>query len=329
MRENSDQDRYAGNTRIDELLSSFIDGELTAAEQVEVERLIAQDMHIARRLRQLQKCRTLVGSLPRLDVPAEVSEGIRASLSRMTLPGQEWTVEERVGKRHLLARRVLSAAAMIGLVAILAGVIYTILTPQAPAERLVVLEPQEPGVTAAASLAFSGRLELKTSDLPAVNAFINRVVEENGLSDPVGPARRQDRRIYSLSCSRKDLNLLLTNLETIWPDLDSATLFVDTTMFGTQVAVKDITTEQIARIADQSNPETRARLAKDINALNTMVASMPGQEILSAIDSADRNPIRQLVPKPVLTIGEIESVRKAPSQAEQQQAVRLTIVVNW
>ncbi|UCC98923.1 MAG: hypothetical protein JSW66_03355, partial [Phycisphaerales bacterium] len=101
MRENSDQDGYAGDTRIDELLSSFIDGESTAAEQAEVKRLIAQDVHIARRLRQLQKCRTLVGSLPRHDVPAEVSEGIRASLSRMTLPGQEWACEERLGKRHL------------------------------------------------------------------------------------------------------------------------------------------------------------------------------------------------------------------------------------
>lgn len=321
MTENSDQDRYAGDARIDELLSSFIDGELTAAEQAEVERLIAQDVHIARRLRQLQKCRILVGSLPRLDVPAEVSEGIRASLSRMTLPGQEWAREERIGKRHLLARRVLSAAAMIGLLAILGGVIYSILTPQAPIEEPGMLAPNR------TALAFSGRLELRTSDLPAVNAFINTVMEQDGLSDRAGPARRQDRRIYSLSCSTKDLNLLLANLKTVWPDLDSATLFIDTTTFGRQVAVKNVTTEQIARIADQRNPETRAQLAKDLNALNTMVASVPGREILSAIDSANRNVIRQLAPIPVLT-GKREDVRKAPSQAEQQ-TVRLTIVVNW
>lgn len=322
MRENSDQDRYAGETRIDELLNSFIDGELTAAEQAEVERLITQDVNIARRLQQLQKCKILVGSLPRLDVPAEVSEGIRASLSRMTIPGQEWALEERIGKRHMLARRVLSAAAMIGLLAILGGVIYTILTPHVPVEK--------PGLPAShgTALAFSGTLELRTSDLPAVNAFINTTVEENGLSDPIGPTRRQDRRIYSLNCGRKDLNLLLANLETIWPELDSATLFVDTAMFGRQVTVKDVTTEQIARIADQSNPEARIRLAKDINAINTMVASIPGQEILSAIDSADTNAIRQLAPIPVLT-GKRDSVRKAPSRTERQQAIRLTIVVNW
>jgi hypothetical protein len=178
------------------------------------------------------------------------------------------------------------------------------------------------------ALAFSGTLELRTSDLPAVNAFINTIVEENGLSDPIDPARRQDRRIYSLNCSRKDLNLLMANLETIWPELDSATLFVDTTVFGRQVAVKDVTTEQIARIAGQSTPDARVRLAKDINATNTMVASMPGQEILAAIDNADANVIRQLAPIPVLT-GKRDSVRKAPSQTEQQQAIRLTIVVNW
>jgi len=335
MKENSEQDGYAASTRIDELLNSFIDGELTAAEQAEVEHLTTQDMRVARRLRQLQKCKMLVGSLPRLDVPAEVSEGIRAlaagrraSLARMTVPGDEWAREERAGKRHLLVRRVLSAAAMIGLVAVLAGVIYTIAAPQTLPERPVALEAPRPGLSLLASPAFSGRLELKTSSLPEVSAFIGTAIEENGLVDSSGPTRREDRRVYSVNCSRKDLNSLLAKLETIWPELNAATLFVDTQVFGKQVVVSGVKTEQVAQIAWQDNPETREHLAKDLDAVNTMAASVPGREIASAIQGAGKNLVREWVPRPVET-GKINNSRKSASRAEEQKTVRLTIVVNW
>ncbi len=328
MRENSDQNGYAPNTRIDELLNSFIDGELTAGEQAEVEHLVAQDARVAGRLRQLQKCKVLVGSLPRLDVPAEVSEGIRASLARMTIPGNEWARQERAGKRHLLARRVLSAAAMIGLVAVLAGVIYTIATPQVPPDRSVVIEAPKPGPGISASPAFSGRLELKTNSLPEVSAFIRTAIEENGWVDSSGPTRREDRRIYSVNCSRKDLNSLLAKLETVWPELETATLFVDTQVFGEQVAVSGVKTEQVAQIAWQDNPETREHLARDLDAVNTMAANVPGREIASAIQGAGKNLVREWVPIPVET-GRMDTTLKPASQAEEQKTVRLTIVVNW
>jgi len=329
MRENSEQDGYAANTRIDELLNSFIDGELTATEQVQIEQIVAQDRRVARRLGQLQKCKMLLGSMPRLDVPAEVSEGIRASLARMTIPGNEWAHQERAGRRHLLARRVLSAAAMIGLVAVLAGVIYTIAAPQkTPSERPVALVAPKPGLSVSALPAFSGRLELKTGRLSEVSAFIGTAIEENGLVDSAGPARRQDRRVYSVNCSRKDLDLLLANMGTIWPDLDAATLFVDTQVFGKQVAVSNVRTEQIAQIASQADPATREQIAKDIDARNSMAANIPGREILAAIQDTGKNLVRELVPRPVET-GKMDNSQKSPSRVEEQKTVHLTIVVNW
>ena len=41
---------------IDELLNGFIDGELTARQQTEVQRLITHNPEVEQRLRQLQKC---------------------------------------------------------------------------------------------------------------------------------------------------------------------------------------------------------------------------------------------------------------------------------
>ena len=152
-------------SNIEELLNSFIDGELTQREANEVERLIADDARIAQRLRELQKSKMLVGSLPRAEAPAEMAEQIKASLERRTLPAQQLQhLDELAGVKQLLVRKILAAAAMIVLVAVLGAVIYTIVAPES--------------VPPAAG--FRGRLELKTTDLVAVDAVIKRAIEDNG-----------------------------------------------------------------------------------------------------------------------------------------------------
>jgi hypothetical protein len=328
MKENSDENKYAANVRIDELLNSFIDGELTAAQQVQVEHLITQDVQIAQRLRQLQKCRMLVGSLPCAQVPLEVAEGIRARLElpigdlRFAIFNRQSKIENRKS-----IRRVLAAAAMIGLVAVLAAVIYTILTPQAAPERPVAIESRQPSLPVpAASPGFSGRLEIKTGNLAAVSTFVNRAIEDRDLSDTV----QQDKHIYSLSCTTKQFNALLADLETIWPGLDSATLFVNTEAFGKPVAVNNVTTGQIAQIADQSNLQKRIEAAKGFDALNTLVARLPDRQIQSAIEGTDNSPIREWrAPKPVLTSPNRQTARKPSSQTQEPKTIHLTIVVNW
>ena len=330
MKENSDENKYAANVRIDELLNSFIDGELTAAQQVQVEHLITQDVQIAQRLRQLQRCRMLVGSLPCAQVPLEVAEGIRARLElpigdlRFAIFNRQSKIENRKS-----IRRVLSAAAMIGLVAVLAAVIYTILSPQAASERPVAIESRQvrPGMAGATSVTgFSGRLELKTADLAAVSTFVNRAIEDRDISDTV----QQDKHIYSLSCTTKQFNALLADLETIWPGLDSATLFVNTEVFGKPVAVNNVTAGQIARIADQNSFQKRIEVAKGFDALNTLVARLPDREIQAAIEGANNSPIREWrAPKPVLTTSDRKPARKPSGENEEPQTIHLTIVVNW
>jgi FlaG/FlaF family flagellin (archaellin) len=333
MKENSDENRDAVNPRIDELLNSFIDAELTTSQQAEVERLIAQDARVAQRLRQLQRCRALIGSLPCAEVPAEVVEGIRASLAGMTIPDETYVSDDRAGKRHLLVRRVLSAAAMIGLVAVLAAVIYTILIPRTASQRPAAIETRQAstptraqsGAGTVASLGFSGRLELTTSDLAAVSAFVTRAIEDKGLSN----TGQEDQHLYSLSCTTKQLNGLLADLATIWPQLDSATLFVNTRVFNKPVAVKNVTTEQIAQIADQNNLQKRIEAARGFDAVNTMFARLPGREITSAIQGENKNPVREWrVPKPVLTTGSRKTVKKPQNEAQEKQTIHLTIVVN-
>lgn len=322
MKENPDMNTNASNERIDELLNSYIDDELTTEQKAEVERLIDQDTKIAQRLRQFHKCRILVGSMPYAEAPASVLEGVKASLAGSSLPSEKQPVfEEQAGKKYVLLRKVLAAAAMIALAAVLSIVIHRIVplktAPEGPTARIV------------AASGFSGRLELKTSALNAVDAFIKSAIDDNGLSAYTNPERRQSRRIYSLSCTREGLNSLLADLDDIWSQFDSATLFVNTEVFGVQTVVDAVTIEQIAEIADQVSPERRIELAKDFAVLNNMAENLPDKEIRAAIEAGNSNLTQQWrISKPVLTSTQ-KAVKKPVDQAQEKQTVRLTIILDW
>lgn len=338
------------NSNIDELLNSFIDGELTERQRTEVQRLIAHDEQIAEQLKRLEKCKTLVGSLPCAEAPAEMLEDIKASLERRTLLGQPGydgeRFSEREGTKHLLIRRVTAAAAMIGLIAVLAVVIYTIVAPEGTAEKPVAVEDwrqptgkvdtekPRPAIAAIAekSIAkaginetnFNGRLELKTGAITAVNAFINRAIANNGLSESVSSETDGDKSIYAIGCSRESLNLLLADLGSIWPKFDSATLFVETEQLGRQIAVESVDAEQIAEIVNQDSSKSCIQTAKDFAVLNNMARLLPGREILTAIDN--KRPNLLTIPKPVLTSAE-RAIKKPEAPTQGGAKLHLTIVV--
>ncbi len=238
---------------IEELLNSFIDGELTQREATEVERLVAHDARIAQRFRELQKSKMLVGSLPRAEAPVEMADEIKASLERKTLLGRRAErfdeprpfegLDERAGVRHLLVRKVLAAAAMIGLVAILSAVVYTIFAPVSGPEKLTA----EVRVLAAGS---HRRLELKTNNVIAVNGFINKAIEDN-LLDCSSSTRRAGKTEYALSCNREDLNSLLTDLGSMW---EETKLVVDTGRVGDEKIFDGVSAERFAEIVGDLMP---------------------------------------------------------------------------
>jgi len=319
---------------LDELLNSFIDGELPPRQHTEVQRLIAHDEKVAQRLRQLQKCKMLLSSLPVAEAPPQILENVKVSLARRTLLGEQPSAfDERVGARHLLGRKVFAAAAMLGLVGILTAVVYTIVAPQPGTQAPVAIERRDlppivevveptPMLIAA---PFSGRLELQTNYLPAVVAFINRAIEENIPSDEwIASGRSDVREPHALICSSESFNLLSAELGNIWDKLDSATLFVDTEVFGQRIVVDAVTAEQIAGIVNQDDSKRRIEVAKDFAVLNNIAEHLPGRKILTAIDDTTMGLI--IPPKPVLTWNQ-KTITKAVTMTEADKNVHLTITV--
>ena len=334
---------YTEDQNIEELLNSFIDGELTARQQTEVQRLIAHDRQIAQRLQELQKCKLLLASLPFVEAPSETTEQIKASLEKTSLIGYKPRhLDHRPGARHLLVRRLAAVAAMLGLIAVLAALIYTIVAPEDVVDRSLAVEAWEqpveeklgPPILATADRpkgrlglameTFNGRLEFKTASLIAVSASISRAIEDVGLLDKVSVEAERDKSVFVLTCSREALNSLLPDLENIWKRFDSAKLFLETGGFGGQLVIEAVTAGQIAEIANQDSFEKRIELAKNLAVLNKTAQLLPGRELLAAFD--DRAPDLMTIPKPVLTSGE-KSIKKPTAQPKDEKEVHLTVVV--
>jgi len=324
MKDDPDMGTQSGEERIDELLTGYIDDELAIRQRTEVERLIAHDPAIERRLQKLRKCRTLLGSLPCVEAPPQILKAVKASLASTAVLYEQSSYGKRMGRIHLLTRKVLSAAAMLALVGLLAGVIYTIMAPHTTPDAPRILPTAKPPAASSPALAFSGRLELTTSMLGEVGAIINTAIVENGLSDSVGDVREPTRRIHYVRCSKEGLNSLLASLEDAWSKLDSSTMVINTQVFDEQVSIDAVTTRQIAKIIDQESHEGRIELAKDFDMLNTATANMPGRKILAAIEGD--TPGLMTIPKPIMA-GPPDTM-KTPAVPEADRTIRLTIILS-
>ena len=334
------------NLNIDELLNGFIDGELSAREQTEVQRMIAHDERVAQRLRELQNCKVLVGSLPCAEAPAGMAEQIKASLGRSAPIVQPPLRIENVGARHLFLRKVAAVAAMVGLVAVLGAVVYTIVASDSGTERPVAVKDWERPVgelktvkpevrvaavtekpvlrPALAGMEFTGRLELETKELAIVEASINRAIEDNRLLERISPERQGNDRVYTINCGSEALLLLLADLDNIWQKFDSARLVVETDRVGEQVVVESVGTGQVIEIFKQDSLEARVAVARDFAVLNKMEELSPGKEMFAAIDDAQAD--LTVIPKPVLTSSE-KAMKERASQPEEGQRVHLVIVL--
>ncbi|MBN1804343.1 MAG: hypothetical protein JW837_03760 [Sedimentisphaerales bacterium] len=320
---------------LDELLNSYLDDELALRQHTEIQRLIAHDEKIAQRLEELRQCKILVGSLPVVEAPPRLLEKAIASLAR---PGiqikKPLTYDEQVGARHLLGRRALTAAAMFGLVAVLAAVVYSILAPIVPINSVIVenvsssqpIDLTDPTLAEKATAPFSGKLELYTNNLPAIVGFINRAIEENIPPDQwIASDQSSIREPHRLICTGENFNLLLTRLDDIWDKLNSATLSFDTEVFGDRIVVDAVTTRQIEDIINQNDSARRLEVARDFAVLNNITGNLPGREVFTAIKD---NPTVDLLvpPKPVLTSNH-KTTKKTASEAGADRNINLTIVV--
>lgn len=329
------------NPHIDEMLCSFIDGELPLRQRTEVQRLAARDPDVARRLRQLQDTKTLISALPRSEAPSGMLERVEVSLERRTLLGEQpATARGSAGARHLVFRKLLAAAAMITLLAVLGAVVYQIVAPvsQTAAPPMLAdgggrspIDPVQVGPTApmvVADSGFSGRLEIQTAALIQADASIKRAIEENGLSGFVESDVVGNRRVYRLVSTRDGAQRLVGSLDRIWENFDAATLHVERPgQYASPVVVEAVTAQQTIRVVAQETTQASVEAARDYAFLNGIARDMPGREVLSLIDD-DMDSVLALasIPKPKIA-GPDDSLKTTLAPPEGDAVASLTIVL--
>jgi len=326
---------------IDELLNGFIDGELSPRQLTEVQRLIAHDTRILERLQRLQRGRMLLSSLPVEQAPADMPDRVKTALEKNTLLGQYAEQYKQIrGTRHLFGRKLATIAAMIGLVAVLAVVVYNIIAPTPVPQKSVAVQTQPPAeMTAPPILAASEKsivaapgetvlnttIELRTDSPNAVNALIANALNENILQEQWQVEISQDRKAtYTLNAGRENLSLFLADIQNSFRGLKNATMYIDTEQFDEKIVVENVTINQLAEIINQDNTQKSVKLAADFAALNKISSALPGKEVFAAIDNTSADLIS--IPKPVLTSGE-KTVKKSAAQIRDDRKIRLTIVV--
>jgi hypothetical protein len=323
------------NKKLDDLLNAYMDAQLDQRKQTEVKRLLQHDPQIAERLAELEKLCSLVAALPVTEAPNTIVEDVKAKLERRTLLGSDSKdFDEHEGAKHLLLMRAVSAAAIIALAVVLAGVVYTIVGPEPTGENYVVSQNwikeeipmpesvktvREKVASQAPTLKpFRGKLELKTAMFNGVDAFVKRSLVDSGIMLIELPVSETYKGFYNIRCSRTTASLFVADLASIWNKFESATLYVETPQPDADVIVENIAAHQVDDIIAERNFEKAVTLAKNTAVLNAMTADLPG--IALAMDiTVESLPI----PKPVLTAG--DNKPKTMTDIDETEMVEMVI----
>jgi hypothetical protein len=339
--------KFDKNQNIEELLNGFIDGELSTEEAAQVQQLVEKDQSIARRLHEIETCRLLVSSLPPAEPPAEVVSGIKELVQGKWSQGVRVDYTQKRGTKsfsisrghwHLLSRQLIAASVVIGLLGVLAGVIYKIVVPETTTTRTIAMQPTimksvtstETAKTANQANVGIYSLQLTTADFAGVDAYINKLLEESTwlkYQRAAEPRLTGGQSVYTVYCSKAGLDELMTNLATVWSRFDSATLVVHNADTSDQVAVEQVRPEQVSDIAKRDTIAERMKLAKDFAVINDIRRLMPQERMLALGNGGGPEPELTAIPKPVLTSGDKSSIT-APKGATDQIQVDLSIVVS-
>ncbi len=327
------------NPNLDELLSSFMDGELSPRQRTEVQRMAARDAQVARRLQQLQNCRSLFCALPVEKAPSDLLEQIKVSLERHSLLQEQPAVRKRsIGAWHLAFRRLVAAAAVLVLMGVLGVVVYQIVAPVPRAavplasDRRGLSGGERDRITVTpltvADDGFTGRLELRTARLAYADTFVARAIENSGLSGREESDIVSNKRVYRVTGTRESVNRFVASLSGVWQNFEDAVLQVDRPESPeAPVIVEAVTPEQAAGIVAQNSTQASVEAATGYAVMNRIAKSMPGSEIRSLIPDDPRALFATLSKPQPRETGPQTAPASAAVRPEGKAQVSLTIVL--
>ena len=331
---------------IEEMLNSFIDGELDERKVNEVKRLIDHDPQVKDAFESLSRYKKLMASVAPASVPEAFCESVTRRLERQVLLEDTSGYHHHAGVRHLIMRRMMTAAAIIVLMAVLSVIVLDVVVPTASRDKFVdnVLKRKQktqvlcekpfanakPSEEAAivvvppktSPVPIVARLTLFTDSPVETDWLVGKALMNTGLFDKTVEIDRKTGSVkYVLNCGRNSLVSLLGELSFVWPQCTDAKLQVGTEQAGQYVTVNNVTSQQALEICKADNYGQRIRMANDIAVINNAAAT----DVLAKYFAKQNTGSDFLMPeKPVLT-----SPEKTPQPISDSSGgkANLTIMV--
>lgn len=268
-------------SEINELLSSYIDDELSERHQNEVKRLIQNDEKVAEQLVHLRKQKELLAALPIVSAPKKMIADIKASIAmEQILTKQTQTKSVARGEKELFGRRMLTIAAMLLIpVSILAWVVYTIVKPvsETGVTLPMATKPVEThDKVLAVSFPLSATLYLNTPQMTSMTDFINKAIYKNSLVNYTRSSNFSDMGItYTINGNRQRILALLREITTVWDKCEQTAMTVHGTTVSSNVRVDQITPDQILALYQADVFSDPMVLARDFDRMNRLIRSVP------------------------------------------------------
>ena len=331
--------------QIEELLNSYLDGELDERKSNEIKRLIDNDKEIQSLYDSLKRYKSLMQTVSRVPVPEGLCENITAQLERHILLADTDIYSHKAGRRHLMARRLMTAAAVIVLAAVLSVIVFDIFVPKSSREQLMtnvlrkraakqVLyerpfdetkqeEDKQIVPETAVDAPLVAILTLETKSLIEVDWLVAKALTTTNLFNQTAAIDRQPGSVrYVLNCNKYSLVGLMQELSFIWPQCTNAKMDIGTEQVGKYITISNISTQQLLEICKTENFGQRLRMANDLAVINKVTSSAAINRLYAAADT-DYDLLKPQ--KPALT--SVEKTQTASQPLDNTKNATLTIIV--
>jgi hypothetical protein len=337
--------------QIEELLNEYIDGELDERKSNEVKRLIDHDKEIFDLYDSLKRYKDIMDSVSQAPCPDGLGDSINKQLEREILLADTSGYSHSAGRRHLIIKRFMTAAAVIVLFAILSFVILDIFIPKSSRDKFFANTmrkktfkealyekpfPDESVSSAPAPKQDIPITPVKGNDVPLVAVLtletqnpievdwlVAKALTTTGIFNQTTAIDRQPGSVrYVINCSNESVVNLLTELSFVWPQCRNAKLDLGTEQVGKYITVNNISVKQALDICKADAYSARLRTAGDAVIINR--AADENIEKLYAIDGIDYEQL--YTQKPVLASAEKLPDANLPTTGDRTAVITIIVL---
>jgi hypothetical protein len=262
-----------------ELLSGYIDDQLSPRQATELKRLLNNNPQIEAELKALEQQRNLLRAMPKESAPEGMAQDIKTALERRFILDHNCRHHDSAGRWGLVFRRLAATAAMVLIpMGMLGIVVYSIvrqpqgardsMPPISPIPPIAANDPKPVPLPDEGAALYSALLQFQTRHPVQSRDFIEKKIHTLGLMDMTQIRPLSDRTSYKITASRQYVVGLIKDLQELWPQAEKATYALLPGQGREAVLVEGIDLKQTVDMLNLTDIKKAAQLARTFTEQN-------------------------------------------------------------